>query len=140
MKAVILAAGLGNRFLPATKAQPKEMLPVYIIAIEMVPNDKIQKYCIIKGNEVSDTIYKIEDMIEKPKLDEAPSDLAITGRYLLTPEIFGYIEEILPGFGGEIQLTDALRLLDTIYGYVFEGKMYDIGNTVEWLKVPWKLH
>jgi UTP--glucose-1-phosphate uridylyltransferase len=73
-------------------------------------------------------------MVEKPTLKEAPSNLAITGRYILVPEIFDHIESIPPGVGGEIQLTDAMRLMDEMYGYLLEGKVYDIGNTVEWLK------
>jgi UTP--glucose-1-phosphate uridylyltransferase len=84
--------------------------------------------------EVQDRVYKIEDMVEKPPLKEAPSDLAITGRYILTPEIFDHLENIPPGVGDEIQLTDAMRLLNNIYGYVFPGSIYDIGTTVEWLK------
>lgn len=104
------------------------------IAIERVPDEKIERYGIIKGSEISDSVYKIEDMVEKPKLGEAPSNLAITGRYILVPEIFDYIENVKPGVGGEIQLTDAMRSLKEVYGYVFDGKIYDIGNTVEWLK------
>jgi UTP--glucose-1-phosphate uridylyltransferase len=94
----------------------------------------VERYGIIKGNRVSDNLYEIEDLVEKPKLSEAPSNLAITGRYILTPEIFDHIEHLTPGVGGEIQLTDAMKSLDKIYGHVFEGKIYDIGNTVEWLK------
>lgn len=105
-----------------------------IIAIEKVPNDKVERYGIIKGIEISDSVYEIEDMVEKPSLNEAPSNLAITGRYVLVPEIFDHINNISPGVGGEIQLTDAMRLLDKTYGHVVEGKVYDIGNTVEWLK------
>lgn len=104
------------------------------IAIERVPDEKIERYGIIKGSEISDSVYKIEDMVEKPKLGQAPSNLAITGRYILVPEIFDYIENVKPGVGGEIQLTDAMRSLKEVYGYVFDGKIYDIGNTVEWLK------
>jgi UTP--glucose-1-phosphate uridylyltransferase len=104
------------------------------IAIEAVPQEKIERYGIIKGTEVESGVYNIEDMVEKPPLEEAPSNLAITGRYILTPEIFDHLETIPPGVGGEIQLTDAMRLLDDIYGYVFPGRIYDIGTTVEWLK------
>ncbi|HMK53159.1 MAG TPA: UTP--glucose-1-phosphate uridylyltransferase GalU [Methanobacteriaceae archaeon] len=104
------------------------------IAIESVPREKIERYGIIKGQEVEKSVYHIEDMVEKPSLNEAPSDLAITGRYILQPEIFDHLEHVPPGVGGEIQLTDAMRLLENIYGYVFPGRIYDIGTTVEWLK------
>ena len=79
-------------------------------------------------------IYKIEKLVEKPLAHQAPSNLAIMGRYVLTPDIFDKIDETEPGVGGEIQLTDALSKLDAIYGNTFEGKTYDIGNRFEWLK------
>lgn len=72
--------------------------------------------------------------MEKPSIKEAPSNLAIMGRYVLTPDIFEKIENTEPGKGGEIQLTDALSKLDSIYGAVFDGKSYDIGNRIEWLE------
>ena len=72
--------------------------------------------------------------MEKPPKEKAPSNLAIMGRYVLTPDIFDKIDETEPGVGGEIQLTDALQKLDSIYGVTFEGKTYDIGNRLEWLK------
>lgn len=104
------------------------------IAIERVPDEKVERYGIINGDELSESVYKIRDMVEKPSLKEAPSNLAITGRYVLVPEIFDHIGDVKPGVGGEIQLTDAMRHLDEVYGCVLEGKIYDIGNTVEWLK------
>jgi UTP--glucose-1-phosphate uridylyltransferase len=75
-------------------------------------------------------------MIEKPKVEEAPSDLAILGRYVLTPEVFEYLRKTKPGYGGEIQLTDALRLIcreSEVYAYLYNGKRYDIGNKLDWL-------
>ena len=245
MKAVIPAAGFGTRFLPATKAQPKEMLPVfdkptiqYVIeeavasgiddilivtgrnkrsiedhfdksfeleqTLQSAGKDdrlkqvrditdladicyvrqKEQKglgdaiYCakkhvgdepfavmlgdsITKGStpctkqlmdvhdkygasaisleavprkKVEENIYNIDKLVEKPLAHQAPSNLAIMGRYVLTPDIFDKIDETEPGVGGEIQLTDALQKLDAIYGVTFEGKTYDIGNRLEWLK------
>lgn len=104
------------------------------IAVEKVPDEKIERYGIIKGTLMDDKTYKIEDMVEKPRLEEAPSNLGIMGRYVLEPEIFDHIKNVPPGFGGEIQLTDAMRLLKSIYGCVFQGKNYDIGNKVDWLK------
>ena len=94
----------------------------------------MERYGIIKGIEVERDVYKIEKLIEKPLAHQAPSNLAIMGRYVLTPDIFDKIDETEPGVGGEIQLTDALSKLDAIYGNTFEGKTYDIGNRFEWLK------
>ena len=118
----------------------KQLIDVYkkynasTIAVEEVPCEKVERYGIIKGNEVENRLYNIEKLVENPKIDEAPSNLAIMGRYVLTNDIFNHIENTEPGFGGEIQLTDAMAKLDTIYGQVFEGKTYDIGNRIEWLK------
>ena len=79
-------------------------------------------------------VYKINELVEKPPRDKAPSNLAIMGRYILTPDIFDKIDETEAGVGGEIQLTDALQKLDSIYGVAFEGRIYDIGNRLEWVK------
>jgi UTP--glucose-1-phosphate uridylyltransferase len=134
--AVLLGDTIAKSNVPCTQ----QLVDIYnkygasTIAIEKVPDKKVERYGIIKGNKVSENLYEIEDLVEKPKLSEAPSNLAITGRYILTPEIFDHIEHLTPGVGGEIQLTDAMKSLDKIYGHVFEGKIYDIGNTVEWLK------
>ena len=134
--AVLLGDTIAQSDVPCTK----QLLDIYneygssTIAIEKVPDEKVERYGIIKGNQISDSLYEIEDSVEKPKLHEAPSNLAITGRYILAPEIFDHIENLTPGIGGEIQLTDAMKSLDKIYGHVFDGKIYDIGNTVEWLK------
>lgn len=104
------------------------------IAIEEIDEERIGRYGIIKGTKITDFLYKIEDLVEKPKIHEAPSNLGIIGRYILAPEIFDCIRETPPGVGGEIQLTDAMRFLEEIYGFVFEGKVHDIGNKVDWLK------
>lgn len=134
--AVLLGDTITQSRIPCTK-QLMDTFYKYqssTIAIERVPTEKIERYGIIKGSQISDSVYKIEDMVEKPRREEAPSNLAITGRYILLPEIFDHIKQLEPGVGGEIQLTDAMRSLRDVYGYVFEGKIYDIGNTVEWLK------
>lgn len=118
----------------------KQLIDVYnkydasAISLEEVPKEKVERYGIIKGHEVEKDVYKIEKLVEKPLMHQAPSNLAIMGRYVLAPEIFDKIEETEPGVGGEIQLTDALSKLDAIYGNTFEGKTYDIGNRFEWLK------
>ncbi len=108
-----------------------------VIAVEKVPPERIPFHGIIKGVEIERGIYKIKDMIEKPKIEEAPSDIATLGRYILTPEIFDYLRKTKPGYGGEIQLTDALRDMCkdiVVYAYLYSGKRYDIGNKLEWLK------
>ncbi|MDP3065842.1 MAG: UTP--glucose-1-phosphate uridylyltransferase GalU [Methanobacteriaceae archaeon] len=134
--AVLLGDTITQNSTPCTQRllEIHEKYQSSAIAIERVPREKIERYGIIKGHEVEKSVYHIEDMVEKPSLNEAPSDLAITGRYILQPEIFDHLEQVSPGVGGEIQLTDAMRLLDDIYGYVFPGRIYDIGTTVEWLK------
>lgn len=104
------------------------------IAVERVPDEKVERYGIIDGKEIEKSIFEISKLVEKPSIDKAPSNLAIMGRYMLDSKVFDAIENTEPGFGGEIQLTDALASLDKIYGYVFEGSNYDIGNKVEWLK------
>ena len=134
--AVLLGDTIAKSNVPCTQ----QLIDIYkkyessTIAIEKVSDEKVERYGIIKGNKVSNNLYEIEDLVEKPKLHDAPSNLAITGRYILTPEIFDHIDNLTPGVGGEIQLTDAMKSLEKIYGHVFEGKIYDIGNTVEWLK------
>jgi UTP--glucose-1-phosphate uridylyltransferase len=107
-----------------------------IIAVEKVEKSRIPYYGIIKGKKKGE-VYRIEDLVEKPKVEEAPSNLGIIGRYVLTPEIFECIRKVKPGVGGEIQLTDALRILregQQIYAHEFRGRRYDIGNKLDWLK------
>ena len=134
--AVLLGDTIAKSNVPCTQ----QLIDIYnkyessTIAIEKVSDEKVERYGIIKGNKISNTLYEIEDLVEKPKLHDAPSNLAITGRYILTSEIFDHIDNLIPGVGGEIQLTDAMKSLEKIYGHVFDGKIYDIGNTVEWLK------
>lgn len=109
-----------------------------IIAVEPVPENRIDTYGIIKYDKpIEKNLYPIVDLVEKPKKKDAPSNLGILGRYILTPEIFECIEKTKKGYGGEIQLTDALKLLkgeQSIYGYQFSGKRYDLGNKMDWLK------
>jgi len=119
----------------------KELMEKYkefktsIIAVEEVPMEKISSYGVIKGREIEDRIYLVEDLVEKPSAEEAPSNLGIIGRYILTPAIFEAIERTPPGKGNEIQLTDALRLVrEKVYAYIYRGRRYDIGNKLDWLK------
>ena len=123
----------------------KQLIDIYekygksVIALEEVPDEKVERYGIIGGEEIEPNIYKIDKLIEKPPLRVAPSNLAIMGRYVLTPDIFDHIENVEPGYGGEIQLTDALSKLDEIYGQVFTGESFDIGNRIDWLKSSLKI-
>jgi UTP--glucose-1-phosphate uridylyltransferase len=102
-----------------------------VIALLRVPATETHLYGIIRGEQVDERIYKIEELVEKPAPDQAPSNLAVIGRYLLPPEIFSILEKTPPGKGGEIQLTDALQTLARrmpVYGYEFTGDRYDAGD------------
>lgn len=126
----------------------KQMIKVYeeygssVVAIQKVERKAVSSYGIIRGQLVHDDkrdgrLYRIADMVEKPRPEEAPSNLAIIGRYVLTPTIFEELKATHAGSGGEIQLTDALRLLlarEPIYGYVFEGKRHDAGDKLGFLQ------
>jgi len=108
-----------------------------ILALQQVPMSDVHKYGMIAGTTERDGVYRITNLIEKPRLTEAPSDLAIIGRYILTPDIFAVLEDVGPGRGGEIQLTDALSVLlkkRPIFGYLFTGRRYDAGDKVGYLK------
>ncbi|HIP16920.1 MAG TPA: UTP--glucose-1-phosphate uridylyltransferase GalU [Methanothermococcus okinawensis] len=120
----------------------KKMLEVYdkyhcsIIALERVPMELVHKYGVISGKEVEKGIFEIDDLVEKPPVEKAPSNLIITGAYLLSPKIFKHLEEIEPGRGGEIQLTDAMKSLlseEKIIGIEVNCKRYDIGDIEGWL-------
>lgn len=131
----------------------KQMLAVFerygrsVIAIEKVPRKAVGSYGIIRGRRMPDTewqgrLFRIDDMVEKPAPSEAPSNLAVIGRYILTPAIFRELAATTPGSGGEIQLTDGLRRLlakEPIYGYLFEGKRYDAGDKLGFLQATVEL-
>ncbi len=111
-----------------------ENMPV--IGVMEVPQDKVERYGIIDGTEISPGVYRINDMVEKPPRDKAPSRLAIVGRYVLTPDIFDYLKNIQPGHGGEIQLTDALQALAKDKGMLavkMTGQRFDAGDWAEYL-------
>ncbi|MBV7274200.1 UTP--glucose-1-phosphate uridylyltransferase GalU [Clostridium thailandense] len=108
-----------------------------IIGVQEVPEKDVYKYGIVKGMYIEDRIYKVKDLIEKPKIQEAPSNIAILGRYIITPFIFDILENTIPGKGGEIQLTDALRTLissEAMYAYNFIGRRYDVGDKLGFLQ------
>lgn len=109
---------------------------VYVALIE-VPRDEVSQWGIVQGEEVAPRLYRIEDLVEKPEPHEAPSNLAVVGRYLLPPSIFEALAATSPGKGGEIQLTDALRKLlgkEPIYGYRFAGEYFGVGSKLGYLK------
>jgi UTP--glucose-1-phosphate uridylyltransferase len=142
--AVVLADDVIDAEVPCVR----QLLDVHdffcapVLAVMEVPPDKISAYGAIDAEPVShngshDRVFRIRDMVEKPKQSEAPSNLAIIGRYVLTPEIFDSISEVEPGTGGEIQLTDAIKHLShtrPIYAYRFEGTRYDAGDKLGFLK------
>jgi UTP--glucose-1-phosphate uridylyltransferase len=108
-----------------------------ILAIERVPRTEVSAYGIIDAEEIKPGVYRIKDLVEKPPISEAPSDLAIIGRYILTPDIFGALEETSKDRTGEIQLTNGLRRLlkdRPIYGCRIEGVRHDTGNKLGFLK------
>ncbi|PTX15779.1 UTP--glucose-1-phosphate uridylyltransferase [Halanaerobium congolense] len=139
---------LGDDIIHSKEPVIKQMIEVYeeketaILGCQTVAKKDVNKYGIVDFSQKEGDIYKVEDLIEKPALAEAPSELAILGRYIITPDIFEILENTPPGKGGEIQLTDALKtLLDkrAVYGYDFEGKRYDIGNKMGFLKTTVEL-
>ncbi len=108
-----------------------------VIAVERVPRERIHQYGVIAAKPLAGNVYEITDLVEKPKAEEAPSDLAIIGRYVLTPDVFDLLAVTAPDRRGEIQLTDALRRLRgrrPMYAVAFEGKRYDTGDKLGFLK------
>jgi len=117
-----------------------------VVAVTRVPDDQVSRYGVIDpdpdANTGNDRLHKVRRLVEKPAPGEAPSNLAIIGRYVLTPKIFEKLESTPRGAGGEIQLTDAIEALiaeQDVYGYEFEGKRYDAGLTMGWLKATVEL-
>jgi len=113
-----------------------------VIAAERVPREKVKDYGVLDAVRVEDRLYNIKDLVEKPRPEEAPSDLCIAGTYVLTPGIFECLERTEPGYNGEVQLTDALRLLrekEGVLAWEFVGKRYDIGDIPGWLSAQMEL-
>jgi UTP--glucose-1-phosphate uridylyltransferase len=142
--AVLLGDVIMQGKIPATR----ELIDIYdatgggAIQVERVPRERIHYYGIIDGAPVDgtrfgDRLLRVKDLVEKPLAENAPSNLGVTGRYVLPPEIFGYLEETKPGAGGEIQLTDGLRKLaadNKLYASIYEGKTYDAGDKLGFLE------
>ncbi|MCZ7626582.1 MAG: UTP--glucose-1-phosphate uridylyltransferase [Candidatus Methylomirabilota bacterium] len=134
---------LGDDIIDAEVPCLAQMISVFeryrasIIAVQQVSREETSSYGIIDPKMTEDSIYEILDLVEKPSPAAAPSDLAIIGRYILTPEIFDALEQTLPDAGGEVQLTNGLRVLlgaQTMYGFAFSGRRYDAGSKLGFLK------
>lgn len=137
--AVLLGDDLVDSEVPCLK----QLINVYdkykttVIGVQHVREEDVSKYGIVSGQQIDPGIFAVKDLVEKPERHNAPSNVGIVGRYILTPEIFEYLEKAVPGKSGEIQLTDALNNLknsEAIYAYEFEGKRYDIGNKLIFLQ------
>lgn len=125
-----LNAGI-SELLEAARTEGKA-----VVGVIEVPEDKVNRYGIIQGDEFAPNLFQVKNLVEKPKPEEAPSNLAITGRYVLLPEIFDILEKQQPGVGGEIQLTDALQGLadqDKLIAVKLQGQRFDAGDWVEYL-------
>jgi UTP--glucose-1-phosphate uridylyltransferase len=124
--------------LPATQLREAfERFGTSIIGLEQVAEEKVERYGIVGGQLLEPGVMKLDTLVEKPSRDKAPSRFAIAARYVLTPTIFDCLQQTKPGKGGEIQLTDALRMLlerEAIHGVVLRAKRHDIGNPLDWLK------
>ncbi|HEX3102227.1 MAG TPA: UTP--glucose-1-phosphate uridylyltransferase GalU [Pyrinomonadaceae bacterium] len=136
------AALLADDIIDAEKPALKQMIEVFekynapVIATMQVAGEAISRFGVIDADEVEPNVYKIKDMVEKPAFADAPSDLAIIGRYIFTPDIFDAIEQTTPGSGGEIQITDAMRLLlkeRPFYAVKLDGKRHDAGDKLGFL-------
>ncbi|WP_042273618.1 UTP--glucose-1-phosphate uridylyltransferase GalU [[Clostridium] dakarense] len=134
---------LGDDIVDSSTPCLKQLINAYdeyktsILGVQEVDIKDTNKYGILDVKYIEDRVYKVKDMVEKPDVDKAPSNIAILGRYIITPEIFNILENQEPGKGGEIQLTDALKTLATkeaIYAYSFEGRRYDVGDKLGFLE------
>jgi UTP--glucose-1-phosphate uridylyltransferase len=137
------AVMLGDDVVYSQKPCLKQLIECYneykttILGVQQVAREDVYKYGIVDGKYIEDNVYKVKGLVEKPKVEEAPSNIAILGRYIITPKIFEMLSTIKPGKGGEIQLTDALRELaskEAIYAYNFEGRRYDVGDKLGFLQ------
>lgn len=134
---------LGDDIVDSDTPCLKQLIDTYdeyktsILGVQEVAKEDTNKYGILDCKYIEDRVYKVKDMVEKPNIEEAPSNIAILGRYIITPAIFEILETQEPGKGGEIQLTDALKTLaehEAIYAYNFEGRRYDVGDKLGFLE------
>ncbi len=134
---------LGDDIVDSEVPTLKQLIEVYdeynttVVGVQHVPQEEVSKYGIVDCKYVEDRVYKVKDLVEKPDREKAPSNIAILGRYIISPKIFYYLENAAPGKGGEIQLTDALKGLlsiEALFAYDFVGKRYDVGNKLGFLE------
>ncbi|WNB92456.1 UTP--glucose-1-phosphate uridylyltransferase GalU [Bacillus sp. NEB1478] len=134
---------LGDDIVKAEKPCLQQMIEQYeryrssIIGVQEVPDNQVSRYGIVSGKSLTDRLYSVNHLVEKPKQNEAPSNIAIMGRYILNPRIFDLLANQRPGAGGEIQLTDAIAELnhfEAIYAYNFEGTRYDVGEKLGYIQ------
>lgn len=137
------AVMLGDDIVHSETPCLKQLIDCYneykttILGVQEVPKEEVSKYGIVQGLHIEDRVHKVKDLIEKPSMDEAPSNIAILGRYIITPKIFSILENTTPGKNGEIQLTDALKTLikdEAMYAYNFQGRRYDVGDKLGFLE------
>ncbi len=128
---------LSDDVIPPGESLLKDMIALHrqrgvaVVALQEVPQEEVHKYGVIRGSQVAPGLYRIEDLVEKPQEQEAPSRLAVIGRYILLPRVFEVLKDLPPGAAGEIQLTDALRVLaaeGALYGLLYRGRRYDAGD------------
>ncbi len=134
---------LGDDIVDSKTPCIKQLMNVYneyqttILGVQKVPLQAVSKYGIIAGNQIDERVYKVKGLVEKPEIEQAPSNIAILGRYIISPRIFDFLESATPGKNGEIWLTDALEQLmerEAMYAYDFEGDRYDVGDRIGFLK------
>lgn len=134
---------LGDDVVDAKVPCLKQMIDMYdkynatILGVQQVGWENVNKYGIVSGEKISENVYTVNDLIEKPSINDAPTNIAILGRYIITPEIFDILANTKKGVGGEIQLTDGLRELANLqemYAYIFEGRRYDVGSKIGFLE------
>lgn len=134
---------LGDDVVDSKEPCLKQLIDVYnehhsnVLGVQRVSEDQVSQYGIIRGDPINERLHKVRDLVEKPDKSNAPSNIAILGRYIITPQIFAHLENTKPGKGGEIQLTDALRSLmenEEILACEFTGKRYDVGSKLGFLQ------
>jgi UTP--glucose-1-phosphate uridylyltransferase len=142
------AVMLGDDLIVNDKPCIKQLIDVHkkmnasVIAVKPVPKDRVHRYGIIEGKPIDDNLYEIQNIIEKPRAEEAPSNMASIGRYVFNPMIFEFLEETKPGVGNEIQLTDGIKNLlskEKVYAYRFSGRRFDIGSKGDLIKATVEL-